>query len=77
MGFNSAFKGLRIEACSVILLHSGLVFMIFYLNEIVTLSVQIPAMSKANSRRKTPLEIYFIYLGNKDIYCIFKYMLQS
>ena len=25
-----------------------------------------------NARRRTSLEIYFIYLGKKDIYCIFK-----
>jgi len=26
----------------------------------------------ANSQNKTPLEIHFIYLGNKENYCIFK-----
>jgi hypothetical protein len=26
----------------------------------------------ANTCKNTPVEIYFIYLGNKEIYCIFK-----
>ena len=26
----------------------------------------------ANAHKKSPLEIHFIYLGNKEIYCIFK-----
>jgi hypothetical protein len=38
-----------------------------YLNEIITLSFQIPAMQKTNSRRKTPLEMYFIYLGKRNL----------
>ena len=27
--------------------------------------------------KKTPVENYFIYLGNKEIYCIFRHAAQS
>jgi hypothetical protein len=32
------------------------------------LTFQVPALPKVNAHRKTPLEIIFIYLGNKEIY---------
>jgi hypothetical protein len=31
-----------------------------------------PVFAYMNSPRRTPLEMYFVYLGNKEIYCIFK-----
>jgi hypothetical protein len=34
-------------------------------------------MQNTNARRKTPAEIYFIHLGNEEIYCIFTDMLRS
>lgn len=33
---------------------------------------QVPALPSTNTRRKTPLGIHFIYLGNKETCCIFK-----
>ena len=36
------------------------------------LTFSIPMLPNANTHRKTPLEIYSIYAGNKEIYCIFK-----
>jgi hypothetical protein len=35
------------------------------------ISFNLPKFSYAKTRRKTPLEIDFIYSGNKDIYCNF------
>jgi hypothetical protein len=31
-----------------------------------------PTFAYANAKQKTPLEVHFIYLGNKEIYWIFK-----
>jgi hypothetical protein len=31
-----------------------------------------PVLTSANTPKKRPLEIHFIYLGNIEIYCIFK-----
>ena len=35
-------------------------------------NMAIPVLEKQKARRKTPLEVHFIYLGNKRIYGIFK-----
>jgi hypothetical protein len=39
-------------------------------SDCVLLTLYIPTLPKTNAYRKTPLEIHFIYLDNKDIYCI-------
>jgi hypothetical protein len=31
-----------------------------------------PMFTRVNAHKKTLIGIYFIYLGNKEIYCIFK-----
>jgi hypothetical protein len=40
--------------------------------ELVFLTHQWPTFARANAQKKTPFEIHFICLGNKEIYCIFK-----
>ena len=37
-----------------------------------TLTFELPALTYANTCKKTPLKIHLIFVGNKDIYCIFK-----
>jgi hypothetical protein len=44
-------------------------FIIYVLGD---LTFKQPTFAYANACKETPLEIDFIYLGNKDIYCIFK-----
>jgi len=36
------------------------------------LTIKRPMIAYANAQKKIPLEIHYIYLGNKEIYCIFK-----
>jgi hypothetical protein len=38
----------------------------------ITLTFERPAFAYTIAGRETPLEIHFIYLGKKEIYCIFK-----
>lgn len=39
---------------------------------VLTLNFWRPAFAYVNTHRKTPLETYFIYLGNNKIYCVCK-----
>ena len=36
------------------------------------INLERPVFANVNTCRKTPLEIYFTYVGNKKIYCIFR-----
>jgi hypothetical protein len=46
-------------------------FVFFFERHVSNIMCKIPALPYANLRRKTPLEIHFIYSSNKEIYCIF------
>jgi hypothetical protein len=37
-----------------------------------SVTFKISVLPNTNSCRKIPIEIHFVYLGNKDIYCILK-----
>jgi len=39
---------------------------------VVYLTIYRLVFACVNGRRKTPLQIHFTYLGNKEIHCIFK-----
>ena len=54
--------------------HHGDIFIFFFfqIHFFYSLNLLKTCIAYTNTRRETTLEIQFIYLGNKEIYCIFK-----